>query len=101
MRNSYAQCIPGAVLNNPEIDPKIGKVVYVNVHGDTRNAGEIENLACLIRDAQAWVTARSDELCESVTKELESMAYDKLVSMDGITFTGPGVEDVHKVRPRG
>jgi len=39
MRNSYAQCIPGAVLNKPEIDPKIGKVVYVNVHSDTRNAG--------------------------------------------------------------
>jgi len=65
--------------------------------------GEIENLACLIRNALAWVTARPDELCESVTKELESMAYDKLVSMDSITFTGPGVEDVHThtVRPRG
>ncbi len=98
--NAYAQCIPGAVLNKSGIDPKIGKVVYMNIRGDTKNPDDISNLACLIRDALAWVTARSDELCGVVTTELESMPFDKLASMEGIKFTGPTVEDVHRVRPR-
>ncbi len=97
--NSYAQCLPGAVLNKKGMPRKIGKIVCLSVVGDTLGQENYNNLHLLVTRAREWVVARFDELCDVVTSELEPKSHDELFAMDGITYTAPGADDVHKARP--
>lgn len=97
--NSYAQCLPGAVLNKKDMACKIEKITCMRVISDTLSQDNYSNLHLLVTRAQEWVVAQFDELCDVLTSELESKPYDKLLSMDGITFTVPKTEDVHKAKP--
>ena len=97
--NSYAQCLPGAVLNKKDMDHKIAKIVCLSVIGDTLSQDNYSNLHLLVTRAREWVVAQFDELCAVLTSELEAKPYDELFALDGITYTPPGADDVHKARP--
>jgi hypothetical protein len=97
--NSYAQCLPGAVLNKDGSDCKIAKIVCLGVIGDTLCQGTYNNLHLLSTRAREWVAAQFDELCAIVTAELESKAYDDLLAEDGMNYTPPAASDMHTGRP--
>jgi len=97
--NSYTQCLPGAVLNKKDMDHKIAKIVCLNVIGDTLAQENYSNLHLLATRAREWVVAQFDQLCEVLTSEFEQTPYDELFALDGITYTAPGADDVHKPRP--
>jgi hypothetical protein len=96
--NSYAQCLPGAILNKAESPHKIEKIACLSVIGDTLSEGSYSNLHLLLTIARKWVVEQFDELCNVITKELEAQPYDALLSKSAITYTVPGANDVHKTR---
>jgi hypothetical protein len=96
--NSYAQCLPGAVLNKREIKHKIAKIVCLSVIGDTLSQGNYSNLHLLITRAQQWVIEQFDQLCNILTDELEPEPYETLFARQGITYTAPRVDEMHKRR---
>ncbi len=65
--NSYAQSIPGAVLNNGTRSHKIEKIVCFAAFGATLEQGNYGNLKLLIGKARAWVVTEFDSLCERIT----------------------------------
>jgi hypothetical protein len=96
--NSYAQSVPGAVLNNGRKSFKIEKIVCFNVFGDTLDQEGYDNLGLLVRDARAWVAAEVDALCESITADLEAKTHEDLLSRDAVTISGPKIEEIGKRR---
>jgi hypothetical protein len=96
--NSYAQCLPGAILNKGDSPHKIERVVCLNIIGDTLSQGSYSNLHLLVAVALNWVTAQFDQLSDLVTEELEAVDYDLLFSREGIVYSKPEPDDVHKKR---
>ncbi|MEE8261135.1 MAG: hypothetical protein V3R83_01520 [Gammaproteobacteria bacterium] len=96
--NSYAQCLPGAVLNRKDIGPKIAKIVCVSVAGDTLEQANYNNLHLLTCRAREWVVAQFDALCNVLTSELESEPYEVLIERQGMKYSVPGPDDVHRQR---
>jgi len=96
--NSYMQGLPGAVLNKKGMDYKIAKIVCLSVVGETLGQENYQNLHLLATRAREWVVAQFDELCNILTRELEPKSYEELLAMEGITYTVPGADDVHKPR---
>ncbi|MHB8069714.1 MAG: hypothetical protein ACYDIC_17615 [Desulfobaccales bacterium] len=94
--NSYAQCIPGAVLNKREHPYKIEKIVCLSQIVETLMQENYSNLHLLIQKAKVWAVSEFDKLCEILTKELEAESYDDLYSREGITYIVPTVNDIHK-----
>lgn len=96
--NSFAQCLPGAVLNKPGMDHKVAKIVCLSVIGDTLSQDNYNNLHLLATRAQEWVVAQFDQLRDVLTSELEPKSHDELLAMDAITYKRPEADDVHKSR---
>jgi hypothetical protein len=96
--NSYAQCMPGAILNRSDMDFKIAKIICMGMIGDTLEQNNWANLHRLATLALNWVIAQFDELCEQLTAEYESMPYDDLIRMESITYTAPSADDMHTSR---
>lgn len=96
--NSYAQCLPGAVLNRKDMNHKIAKIVCLSIIGDTLTRGNYSNLRLLITRAQEWVVEQFDQLCSVLTSELEPEQYETLLARQGITYTAPRVDEIHKSR---
>jgi hypothetical protein len=97
--NSYTQCLPGAILNKKGMEHKIAKIVCLSLVGDTLGQENYQNLHLLATRAREWVIAQFDELCNVITSELEPRDYEELLAMEGITYTAPSPNDVHKRRP--
>jgi hypothetical protein len=96
--NSYAQSLPGAVLNNGTKSFKIEKIVCFNVIGDTLDQNNYGNLSLLIQEARTWVAAEVDTLCNLITTDLEAENYERLLSRDSVTITVPKIEETGKRR---
>lgn len=96
--NSFAQALPGAVLNKSELSEKIAKIVCLSTVGYTLGQENYSNLHLLITRALQWVTKQFDELCNEITSELESETYDNLFATEGITYSKPKLEDIDAPR---
>ena len=96
--NSYAQSIPGAVLNNGTKNYKIEKIVCLAAFSATLEQGNYSNLKLLIEKAKAWVVAEFDSLCERLTGALEKESYEDLLERDAITCRVPSVDEVSRAR---
>jgi hypothetical protein len=98
--NSYTQCLPGAVINNRAQKYKIAKIVCMNVIGSDLGQETYSNLHLLITKALEWVQAKYDSLCDRLTRELEAEEYESLLEREGITYSKPSADDVHKSRAK-
>lgn len=96
--NSYAQSIPGAVLNREDKPYKIEEVVSLSAIAETLEQNNYSNLHALIQKALAWVTADFDVLCDIITNDLEKEPYAALLARPGISFTAPALTDVGNKR---
>lgn len=65
--NSYAQSIPGAVLNNGTRGYKIEKIICFAAFGATLEQGNYGNLKLLIGKARTWVVSEFDSLCSHLS----------------------------------
>lgn len=96
--NSYAQSIPGAVLNNGKKEYKIEKIVCFSAIGATLEQRNYGNLKLLIQKARAWVVSEFDALCECLAAKLEEESYEKLLARDALTYRVPTVDDIPHTR---
>jgi hypothetical protein len=96
--NSYSQSFPGAILNKRDKDYKIEKIVCLASRAVTLDQGNFGNLKLLIQKTRSWVVVEFDNICEYVTKELESQSYETLLTRDSIDFRVPVVDEIGKNR---
>jgi hypothetical protein len=97
-KNSYTQCIPGAVLNKAGMEIKIAKILCSSFHGQTLGQDSFFNLGLLISHAIEWVTRQFDELCDKITADLESLKYEELYNMESVTYSKPTMDDLSRNR---
>jgi len=96
--NSYAQSLPGAVLNGGDKNYKIEKIVCMNAVGITLEQANYGNLKLLIGKARIWVESEFDQLCDILTKELEQLPYETLFAKDTVSYRAPTVDEISKNR---
>ncbi len=96
--NSYAQSIPGAILNRADKKYKIEKIVCFSARAATLGQENFANLKLLIEKARGWVASEFDTLCDILTKELEQESYAKLFEKDSLNYQVPTVEEIGKNR---
>lgn len=96
--NSYAQSIPGAILNNGKKNYKIEKIVCFTAFSSTLEQGSFSNLKLLIQKARIWVVAEFDSLCEQLTTDLEKEPYELLLARDSLTYSKPTLDAIHSAR---
>lgn len=96
--NSYAQCIPGAILNNGKKAFKIEKIVCFSAIAETLEQENYSNLHLLLQSARDWTLREFDTLCETLTKEMEALPYHDLIVRKSINYQVPKVEEVDRPR---
>jgi hypothetical protein len=96
--NSYAQSIPGAILNRREKPYKIEKIVCLSAIAETLSQDNYGNLHLLVQTTNAWVVSEFDTLCEALTKELEALSYDDLLNRKAIIYRAPTIDEIIKTR---
>lgn len=96
--NSYAQSIPGAVLNDGTKNHKIEKIVCFTAFGATLEQENYGNLKLLVGKARACVVSEFDSLCERLTKTLEQECYESLLARDAITYRVPTIDEISRSR---
>lgn len=96
--NSYAQSIPGAVLNNGSKNYYIEKIVCFTAIGGTLDQCNYGNLKLLIQKAHEWVITEFDELCVKLTSELEKKPYNVLIETESVVYTAPTADDIKCTR---
>lgn len=97
--NAWTQATPMAVLAAEGKEKKIEEVVCVSFTAVTREPVNINNLNSLIAHALPWVESRIDDLCEAIKAELESHAYEVLLTQpEPEQYYAAGAEDVSKSR---
>lgn len=95
--NSWAQALPGAVLNRPDAPHKIAKVVCISLNANTIQGNDV-NLRLLIEKALRWVGAEFDRLAMEITEELEARTYGELDVMPEMNYSWPDIRDVEQRR---
>lgn len=92
--NSYAQSIPGAIINNGTKGYSIEKIICFSAFGATLEQNNYNNLKLLIEKAMVWVVSEFDRLCELLTAKLEQERYEDLLARDAITYHAPTVDEI-------
>jgi hypothetical protein len=96
--NSYAQSIPGAILNGGNNHYKIEKIICFAAIGETLEQANYGNLKLLIQKAREWVIAEFDALCERLTADLEKESYESLLARKAVTYAVPTVDEIEHRR---
>lgn len=98
--NSYAQSIPGAAINNGKKDYKIEKIMCLSFHAQTLEQANYSNLHLLISDALFWVNGEFDKVCDLITKELETIPHDEIMSLPRLNYRTPEITDAYAPRDK-
>lgn len=96
--NSYAQSLPGAILNDGTKTYKIEKIVCFNAFAVTLGQENYGNLKLLIQRSRTWIVAEFDELCDTLTAELEREPYKSLLKKESLTCRAPTSDEIHNNR---
>jgi len=96
--NSYAQSIPGAVLNDGSKGYKIEKIVCLSAASVTLEQESFSNLKLLIGRTRSWVVQEFDKLCQNLTIELENETYADLSARKPMIYKVPTLDELHKNR---
>lgn len=96
--NSYAQSLPGAILNAETKSYKIEKIVCFAAIAGTLEQANYSNLKLLIQKSQSWVIAEFDQLCDTLTAELETEPYANLLKKESLTIRAPTNDEINRNR---
>jgi hypothetical protein len=99
--NAWLQVLAGAVIASPGKGYNIEKVICTSFQGQTLNEGSFGNLYLLIHEALKWVESRFDTLCDDISKELERLPRERLLSESTLKYQAPEAEDVDSPRSYG
>ncbi len=96
--NSYAQSLPGAIINKETDSNKIAKIVCTTILGATLVQDNYNNLHRLLTYSQAWVVEQFDTLCDLLMSELENLPYEDLISRDSVHYQAPNLDELFHER---
>lgn len=96
--NSYAQSLPGAILNSGMKTYKVEKIVCFAAFAVTLGQENYGNLKLLIQRSRSWIVTEFDDLCDSLTAELERESYENLLQKEPLTFRTPTSDEIHNNR---
>ncbi len=96
--NSYAQCLPGAILNKEDCDHKIAKIICPSFISVTLDQAAWSNLHTSITHALKWVDQEFGDLCDLLSSELEQLPYDDLLNRKEVEYSPPKIEEIDKRR---
>ena len=96
--NSYAQCLPGAILNKEDCDHKIAKIICPSFISVTLDQTAWSNLHTSITHALKSVDQEFEDLCDRLSAELEKVPYDDLLNRKEIVYSPPKIEEIGKTR---
>ena len=96
--NSHAQSLPGAILNDGRKSYKIEKIICFSAIAATLEQSSYGNLKLLVENAQSFVKVEFDELCNTITTELESETYEELIMKESVKYTVPTNDELDKNR---
>jgi len=96
--NAYAQSIPGAVLNKGDKKYKIEKIITLNTVANTLEQSNFNNLKLLIVKTRTWIDSEFDNLCDTLTRELEEESYEALLAREPVICRVPTVDEIGKKR---
>ena len=98
--NAYSQCLPGAVLNGPNAQYKIAKIVCFSAVAETLDQVNYSNLHKMVTETLSHIEARFESLSSDLTSELEARSYEELDSIEEMTYSKPELDDIGKSRAR-
>ncbi len=98
--NAYSQCIPGAVLNGPNAQYKIAKIVCFSAVAETLDQVNYSNLHKMVTETLSHIEARFEGLCSDLTAELEARSYEELDSIEEMSYSKPELGEIGKTRNR-
>jgi len=96
--NSYAQSLPGAILNSETKSYKIEKIVCFAAIIETLTQENYSNLKLLVQKSHSWVIAEFDQPCSALTTELEREPYESLLKRESLSFRAPTIDEIQKNR---
>jgi len=92
--NSFAQCLPGAILNDGTQPHKIEKIVCVTVHASTLENDRFNNFRLLVQVALKWATTEFELLAQRLTRDLEVVDYSELAAKRPMVYVAARTEDI-------
>lgn len=98
--NAMAQCLSGAIINKGDKPYKVEKIITFSVVIASINPEAYSNLKLLIEKARSSVAKQYTNLCERITKQLESETYPKLIAREEIRYRAPTIDEVDRPRQR-
>jgi hypothetical protein len=99
--NAWLQVLAGAIVAAPDKDHNIEKITCTSFQGETLNGVNFGNLYLLIQEALKWIERRFDTLCDDITKELEKLPRETLLSQPALTYRPPEAREADSMRSHG
>jgi hypothetical protein len=99
--SSYGQCIAGAAINNGQKSFKVEKVICLPFIMETLDHNSSTMLRDLANLTRSWVLNQFDDLCASITADLEKEPYEALANRKQATITVPTAEELKTRRSSG
>jgi len=76
----------------------VEKVITTTVRGVLLEQENYSNLYKLIEESLDWVKEKYNELCNTISEDLEKKDYEELMKEEILTFKSPRAEDVSITR---
>lgn len=84
--NLFLKALPAVAIASANKSYNIEKVICATVEGETLHQSNFSNLNLLIERALSWVNSQSDKLCIYITKELEKIPREMLLSQPEVKY---------------
>lgn len=77
---------------------KIEKIVCFAAIAGTLGKENYSHLKLLIQKSRSWVIAEFDQLCDTLTVELEREPYENLLKKESLTLRTPANDEINRNR---
>lgn len=99
--NPFSQALPIALINPPEMVPKVADVSVIGLTANIDTTGYgLTNVIQLVEDASRWVDEEQGRVTNLLFKELEALDHAILMALPEPTLQNPDASDVQTTRQR-
>lgn len=96
--NSYALCVPAAILNRGDKNNKIEQILCLAGFIQTLSHENWSRLKLLVTQAHEWVATEFDCVHARLKTELEQQEYRILFAREDLTMRVPSLDEVGRTR---
>lgn len=96
--NAWTRSIPMAAIARRGRAYKVERILVSIANGTILNSENVSNLVLLVDTALEWVAREMEDLYSSITRELEALEYDELLSLPVPEYRAPTVDEIGSSR---